>query len=53
MPTLPDVFIMPSVPDSEVKDIETETEEEGEFNLEKERNSDGTWKLTFRRKVPS
>ena len=53
MPTLPDVFIMPKVPDADLQEILTETEEENEFDVKKKRNRDGTWRLTFTRKSSS
>jgi hypothetical protein len=49
MAKLPDVFIMPHVPDDEVADILRETEEEEEFHVTRKHNSDETSDLTFRR----
>jgi hypothetical protein len=49
MAKLPDIFIQPHVPDDEVADKITETEEEGEFHVTRKHNNDGTSDLTFRR----
>lgn len=53
MAKLPDVFIQPNVPASEIPAIEQETKDEGEFDLVKRPNDDGTFDLIFTRKKPS
>jgi hypothetical protein len=53
MAKLPDVFIQPNVPASEIPAIEQETADEGEFDLTKKSNGDGTFDLTFTRKKSS
>jgi|KBSSwiS6_1023812.scaffolds.fasta_scaffold21939_2 hypothetical protein len=49
MPTLPDVFIVPDVPASELPAMRKETELEGLFTLTESDNGDGTFDVTFTR----
>jgi hypothetical protein len=49
MPTLPNIFIQPHVPDDKVDEIIELTEEEEEFHVTRKKNNDGTSDLTFRR----
>lgn len=53
MPPLPDVFIVPDVPASELPAMRQETEAEGIFTLTESDNGDGTFDVTFTRKTPS